>query len=69
MYYQPGFGSEEMQVIREGLENGLSMEQVARYAKPEFIVDDMLIIRDGIIDGLSDEEIERQLAEFWDEEF
>lgn len=57
MYAKPEFNSFQKEEIKNGLKNGLSIEQVSVYAKPEFDNYQMCEISKGFENGLSMEQV------------
>ena len=51
MYAKPEFDYFQKEEIKNGLKNGLSMEQISVYAKPEFDSHQMSVIISGFING------------------
>jgi len=54
---EAGFNEKQMKHITEGLQDGLTDEQVKLYAKPEFKDSQMYVIREGLEHGLSNEQV------------
>ena len=57
VYANSKFDSKQMEQIRTGFKNGLTMEQVAGYADPKFNWNQMRQIRAGFENGLTMEQV------------